>query len=41
LEGLELVAPDAAFLQVAKAALDERLVLGIAIAAATVSDPEP
>ena len=39
-EGLELVAPDAALLEVAKPALDERLRLGIAVAAAAVRDAE-
>jgi len=39
-ERLELVAPDAALLQVAKPALDERLRLGVAVAAAAVRDAE-
>jgi hypothetical protein len=36
---LELVAPDAAFLELGEPALDERLRLGVAVAAA-VGDPE-
>ena len=39
-ERLELVAPDAALLQVAKPALDEGLRLGVAVAAAAVGDTE-
>jgi hypothetical protein len=35
-EGLELLAPDAAFLQVAEPALDERLALRVAVAAAAM-----
>src|SRR3954449_5059555 len=40
LEGLELVAPDAAFLELAEPALDEGLALGVAVAAAAMRDPE-
>src|SRR5436190_15219320 len=39
-EGLELVAPDAAFLELAEPGLDERLALGVAVAAAAVRDPQ-
>jgi hypothetical protein len=39
-EGLELVTPGAALLELAEPGLDERLALGIAVAAATVRDPE-
>jgi hypothetical protein len=39
-EGLELMAPDAAFLEVTEPALDERLALGVAVATAAVSDAE-
>jgi hypothetical protein len=41
LEGLELVAPDAALLQVAEPALDERLALRVTVAATAVSDTAP
>src|SRR5215218_6777671 len=40
-EGLELVQPDAALLELSEPALDERLALGVAVAAAAVRDPEP
>src|SRR5829696_6256933 len=40
LERLELLAPDAAFLELAEPGLDERLALGIAVAAAPMRDPE-
>ena len=40
-EGLELVAPDAAFLEVAEPGFDERLALGVAVAAAAMRDAEP
>jgi hypothetical protein len=40
-EGLELVQPDAAFLELAEPRLDGRLALGVAVAAAAVRDPEP
>ena len=40
-EGLELLAPDGPFLEVAKPALDERLALGVAVAAAAVTDTKP
>jgi hypothetical protein len=40
-EGFELVAPDAAFHEVAGPALDECLALGVALAAAAVSDSSP
>jgi hypothetical protein len=40
-DGFELVAPDAAFLEVAEPGLDECLALGVALAAAAVSDPSP
>jgi len=40
-EGLELVAPDAAFLEVAKPRFDERLALGVTVAAAAVTNTEP
>ena len=40
-ENLEVVSPDTALLEVAKPRLDERLALGVAVAAAAVSDPEP
>ena len=40
-EGLELVQPDAALLQLRELGLDERLALGVAVAAAAVGDPEP
>jgi hypothetical protein len=40
LEGLELVQPDAAFLQLREPGLDERLALGVAVTAAAVGDPE-
>ncbi len=39
-EGLELLAPDAALLELAEPGLDEGLALGVAVAAATVDDPE-
>ena len=40
-EGLELVQPDAALLQLREPGLDERLALGVALAAAAVGDAEP
>src|SRR3954451_8826296 len=40
-EGLELVQPDAALLELSEPALDERWPLGVAVAAAAVRDPEP
>src|SRR3954449_10005104 len=39
-EGLELFAPDAAFLELAEPGLDEGLALGVAVAAAAMGDPE-
>src|SRR5215210_8270604 len=39
-ERLELLAPDAAFLELAEPGLDERLALGIAVAAAAMRDPQ-
>ena len=39
LERLELLAPDAAFLELAEPGLDEGLALGVAVAAAAVRDP--
>ncbi len=39
-EGLKLLAPDAALLELREPRLDERLRLGIAVAAAAVGDPE-
>ena len=39
-EGLELFAPDAALLELAEPGLDEGLALGVAVAAATMRDPE-
>jgi hypothetical protein len=39
-EGLELFAPDAALLELGEPGLDEGLALGVAVAAATVDDPE-
>ena len=39
-EGLELVAPDAALFEVAKPGLDERLALGVAVAAAAMCHAE-
>jgi hypothetical protein len=39
-ERLELVAPDAAFLELAEPGLDERLALWVAVAAAPVRDPQ-
>jgi len=39
-ERFELVAPDAALLEVAKPGLDERLALGVAVAAAAVADTD-
>src|SRR5215213_11040619 len=39
-ERLELVAPDAALLELAEPGLDERLALGIAVAAAAVRDSQ-
>src|SRR3954462_6368812 len=39
-EGLELVAPDAALFELAEPGLDERLALGVAVAAAAVRDPQ-
>jgi hypothetical protein len=38
-EGLELVPPDAALLELAEPGRDERLALGVAVAAAAVRDP--
>jgi hypothetical protein len=38
-EGLELLVPDAALLELAEPGLDECLALGIAVAAAPVDDP--
>jgi hypothetical protein len=40
-ERLELVAPDAALLELGEPGLDEGLALGVAVAAAAVRDPEP
>jgi hypothetical protein len=40
-EGLELVQPDAAFLELGEPRLDGRLALGVAVAAEAVRDPEP
>jgi hypothetical protein len=40
LEGLELFAPDAAQLELGEPGLDERLALGVAVAAAAMRDPE-
>jgi hypothetical protein len=40
-EGLELRAPDEALLELSEPRLDERLRLGVAVAAAAVGDPEP
>ena len=40
LEGLELAAPDEPLLELPEPALDEGLGLGVAVAAAAVSDPE-
>ena len=40
LEGLELLAPDAALLELAEPGLDECLAFGVAVAAAAVGDPE-
>ena len=40
-EGLELVQPDAAFLQLREPGFDERLALGVAVAAAAMGDPAP
>jgi hypothetical protein len=40
-EGLEFVQPDPALFELGEPALDERLRLGVAIAAASVGDPEP
>jgi hypothetical protein len=37
-EGLELFAPDAALLELGEPGLDERLALGVAVAAAAVRD---
>jgi hypothetical protein len=37
-DGLELLAPDAALLELAEPGLDERLGLGVAVAAAAVRD---
>src|SRR3954463_15781887 len=39
-EGLELVAPDAALFELAEPGLDEGLALGVAVAAAAVRDPQ-
>jgi hypothetical protein len=39
-EGLELVPPDAALLELAEPGLDERLALGVAVAATAVSSPD-
>jgi hypothetical protein len=39
-EGLELLAPDAALLELGEPGLDEGLALGVAVAAAAVRDPE-
>jgi hypothetical protein len=39
-ESLELFAPDAALLELAKPGLDEGLALGVGVAAPAVSDPE-
>ena len=39
-ERLELLAPDAALLELGEPALDERLALGVAVAAAAVRDAE-
>lgn len=39
-DGLELLARDAALLELAEPGLDEALAPGIAVAAATVDDPE-
>ncbi|MEJ7604417.1 MAG: hypothetical protein WKG01_41555 [Kofleriaceae bacterium] len=39
-ERLELVAPDAALLELSEPALDERLAFGVAVAAAPVRDAE-
>ena len=38
-EGLELLAPDAALLELGEPGLDERLALGVAVAAAAMRDP--
>ena len=40
-ECLEFLAPDAALLELAEPGLDERLALGIAVAAAAMRDPRP
>jgi hypothetical protein len=40
-EGLEFVQPDAALVELGEPALDERLRLRVALAAASVGDPEP
>src|SRR5215207_4951260 len=40
-EGLELVQPDAALLELSEPGLDEGLALGVAVTAAAVRDPEP
>ncbi len=39
-EGFELVQPDAALLELAEPGLDERLALGIAVAAAALPDSQ-
>jgi hypothetical protein len=39
-EGLELLAPDAALLELGEPGLDEGLALGVAVAAAAVGDPQ-
>jgi hypothetical protein len=39
-EGLELLAPDAALLELGESGLDEGLALGIAVAAAAVGDSQ-
>src|SRR3954469_24951492 len=39
-EGLELVAPDLPFLELAEPGLDERLALGVAVAATAMGDAE-
>jgi hypothetical protein len=41
IEGLELVQPDAALLELSEPALDERLALGVAVAAAAMCDAQP
>jgi hypothetical protein len=41
LEGLELLAPDAALLEIAKPRFDGCLTLSVAVAAAAVRDTEP